>query len=433
MLNRPANNLAAAHPSYIAGQDTSAWDMFLEQVARVEPHLGPLSRWVDTLRRPRRVLTVDVPVQMDDGTIAHFEGFRVHHNTSRGPAKGGLRYHPDATVAEVMALSAWMTIKTALVNVPFGGGKGAVRVDPASLSAAELERLTRRYTAEISFLIGPNQDIPAPDVNTNPQIMAWMMDSYSMAVGSMTTGVVTGKPISLGGSLGRADATGHGVFIVASRMAEKLGLEIQGARVAIQGFGNVGGSAARFLHSAGARIVAVQDVTGTIYRPEGLDLQALDEHQRQGGRLADFLDAERLSLDAFWDAESDILVPAALENQINEQTARRLRTRVVVEGANGPTTPAGDDILNERNIAIVPDVLANAGGVIVSYFEWVQDISAFFWDESEVHERLGRIMGKAFDAVWALHQERGIDLRTAAYVLACQRVLEARELRGLSP
>lgn len=433
MLNRAPVEAASLRPSYIANHDTAAWDMYLEQVARVEPYLGALSRWVDTLRRPRRILTVDVPVHMDDGRIAHFEGFRVHHNTSRGPAKGGVRFHPDATLAEVMALGAWMTIKTALVNVPFGGGKGAVRVDPGKLSMPELERLTRRYTAEISLMIGPDRDIPAPDVNTNPQIMAWMMDTYSMTVGSLTTGVVTGKPVNLGGSLGRADATGHGVFIVASRTAQKLGLAIEGARIAVQGFGNVGSAAARFLHAAGARIVAVQDVNGSVYCEKGLDPQALGRHLRAGHSIADFPEVEQVSQDAFWDVESDILVPAALENQIDDRVARRVRTRIVLEGANGPTTPAGDDIFKERNIVVVPDVLANAGGVIVSYFEWVQDIGSLFWDESEVGHRLARILEHAFDAVWALHKDRGIDLRTAAFVLACQRVLEARELRGLYP
>jgi glutamate dehydrogenase (NAD(P)+) len=433
MLNRAPVEAASLRPSYTANHDTAAWDMYLEQVARVEPYLGALSRWVDTLRRPRRILTVDVPIHMDDGRIAHFEGFRVHHNTSRGPAKGGVRFHPDATLAEVMALGAWMTIKTALVNVPFGGGKGAVRVDPGKLSMPELERLTRRYTAEISMMIGPDRDIPAPDVNTNPQIMAWMMDTYSMTVGSLTTGVVTGKPVNLGGSLGRADATGHGVFIVASRTAQKLGLAIEGARIAVQGFGNVGSSAARFLHAAGARIVAVQDVNGTVYCEKGLDPQALGRHLRAGHSIADFPEVEQISQDAFWDVESDILVPAALENQIDDRVARRVRTRILVEGANGPTTPAGDDVFKERNIVVVPDVLANAGGVIVSYFEWVQDIGSLFWDESEVGHRLARILEHAFDAVWALHKDRGIDLRTAAFVLACQRVLEARELRGLYP
>lgn len=420
-------------PSYLSAGDVSAWEMFLEQVARVEPHLGSLSRWAETLRHPRRILTVDVPIEMDDGRIVHFEGYRVHHNTSRGPAKGGVRFHQDATLAETMALSAWMTVKTALVNVPFGGGKGAVRVNPSLLSSAELERLTRRYTAEIASFIGPDRDIPAPDVNTNPQVMAWMMDTYAATVGSLMTGVVTGKPLEIGGSLGRAEATGRGVFIVARLAAARLGIDISGARVAVQGFGNVGGSTAHFFHEAGARIVAVQDVNGTVYSEDGIDPAKLRTHMAAGGAIGDFPGVEVLSRAAFWDVESDILVPAALENQIDAQNAPTIRTKLVVEGANGPTTPAADDIFRERGITVLPDVLANSGGVIVSYFEWVQDISAFFWDEAEIVSRLERIMSQAFDATWTLHEQRKTDMRTAAYVLACQRVLRARELRGLFP
>jgi len=414
-------------------QDTTPWDMFLEQVERVEPHLGSLARWVETLRRPKRILTVDVPIQLDDGRIAHFEGWRVHHNTSRGPAKGGVRYHPDANLAEVMALSAWMTVKNALVNVPYGGGKGAVRVDPQYLSPTELERLTRRYTSEIAVLLGPDKDIPAPDVNTTPQVMAWMMDTYSMTVGQMTTGVVTGKPISLGGSLGRADATGRGVFLAGARAAEKLGIAIDGAAVAVQGFGNVGGASARFFHAAGARIVAIQDIAGTLICDRGIDPVALRRHLDRGEAFADFPGADFAPRDAFWSVTSDILVPAALENQISAEIARRLSTRLIVEGANGPTTPAADDVLAERGITVVPDVLANAGGVVVSYFEWVQDFSSFFWGEKEVDDRLRVILDQAFDATWELREEKKIDMRTAAYLLACRRVLAAREQRGLYP
>jgi glutamate dehydrogenase (NAD(P)+) len=421
-------------PSYIeARQGIAPWEMFLEQVTRAEPYLGEWSQWIDTLRRPRRALIVDVPVQMDDGSIAHFEGYRVHHNTSRGPAKGGVRFHPGVTLAEVMALSAWMTIKTALVNVPFGGGKGGVRVDPGKLSMAELERLTRRYTAEITPLIGPLQDIPAPDVNTNPQIMAWMMDTYASRQGALRTNVVTGKPISLGGSPARADATGRGVFIAAAEMADHMGLELNGARVAVQGFGNVGSSAARFLHEAGARIVAIQDISGAIYAGDGLDPARILAHMRHGGKLRDFPGAEVLSMDAFWDVETDILVPAALEGQIGAEIAERIETRFIVEGANGPTTPAGDDVFKRRNIPVVPDVLANSGGVIVSYFEWATDASSLLWDEGQIVHRLRLVLEDAFQSVWALHKKDRLDLRTAAYVLACQRILEARRLRGLFP
>lgn len=413
--------------------DVAPWAMFLEQIDRIEPHLGPLARWTETLRRPRRMLTVDVPVRLDDGRIAHFEGWRVHHNTSRGPAKGGVRYHPDASLAEVAALAGWMTLKNALVNLPFGGGKGAVRVDPAQLSPGELERLTRRYTSEIAVLLGPDKDIPAPDVNTNPQVMAWMMDTYSATVGHMTTGVVTGKPESLGGSLGRSEATGHGVFIVGARAAAKLGLAIEGAAVAVQGFGNVGGAAARFFHAAGARIVAVQDVQGTLISQAGIDPVALTAHLAKGGTFGEFAGAEFASREAFWRVRSDILVPAALENQITEEIAATVPTRLIVEGANGPTTPAADDVLADRGIVVVPDILANSGGVVVSYFEWVQDFSSFFWGLDEIDGRMRTILDHAFEATWAAHEETGLPLRSAAQLLACRRVLAAREQRGIYP
>lgn len=421
------------HPTYFTQQDTVAWDMFLEQIARAEPYLGSLSRWMHTLRRPRRALIVDVPVMMDSGDVQHFEGYRVHHNTSRGPAKGGLRYHPKSTLAEVMALSAWMTVKTALVNVPFGGGKGAVRVDPKKLSASELERLTRRYTSEISFAIGPDRDIPAPDVNTNAQIMAWMVDTYAATSGAFKTNVVTGKPLGLGGSPAREDATGRGILICARRVAKALDLSIKNARIAVQGFGNVGAAAARFLHAEGARIVAIQDISGTKYDPSGFNPGEVSEYLRGGGNLNEYPTGETLSQDAFWDIETDMLVPAALENQIDGRIAKRIRTRVVLEGANGPVTPSGDDVFRQRDIHVVPDVLANSGGVIVSYFEWAQDVSSLLWGEEQVVRRLRDILESAFDAVWATHVEQGINLRTAAYVLACRRVLEARELRGLFP
>ncbi len=420
-------------PSYLANHDPAVWRMFLEHIDRVEPYLGPLQRWADTLRRPRRILTVDVPVIMDDGRVEHFEGYRVHHNTSRGPAKGGVRYHPETSLTEVMALAGWMTIKTAVVNLPFGGGKGAVRVDPAHLSQGEIERITRRYTAEISMMIGPDKDIPAPDVNTNAQIMAWMMDTYSMTVGSLTTGVVTGKPLELGGSLGRVDATGGGVFIATTCIAPKIGLDIAQSSVAVQGYGNVGKAVAHCFHEAGARVVALQDVTGTIHAGAGLNIPALELHVAQGRRLVDFPGVQILSHDALWDVDCDILIPAALENQITDRIARRIAARLIVEGANGPTTPAADDILADKGVVVLPDVVANAGGVIVSYFEWVQDIASYFWDEHEIDRRLAKIMKRSFDAVWAVHEQRKLNLRTAAYLVGCERVLQARHLRGLYP
>ncbi|MCX7250192.1 MAG: Glu/Leu/Phe/Val dehydrogenase, partial [Burkholderiales bacterium] len=303
-------------PSYLQADHLGPWGIFLQQVDRVTPYLGDLSRWVETLTRPKRILIVDVPIQMDDGRIAHFEGYRVQHNTSRGPGKGGVRFHQDVTLSEVMALSAWMSIKNAAVNVPFGGAKGGIRVDPRQLSRGELERVTRRYTSEIGLIIGPTKDIPAPDVNTNEQVMAWMMDTYSMNVGENATGVVTGKPIDLGGSLGRREATGRGVFTVGQEAAARIGLELKGARVAVQGFGNVGGVAARLFAEAGARVVAVHDHAGTVYQDSGLDLTALQAHVQRQGSVLDFPGAQAVSQDSFWDVDCDILIPAALEQQI---------------------------------------------------------------------------------------------------------------------
>ncbi|WP_338759129.1 Glu/Leu/Phe/Val dehydrogenase [Massilia sp. METH4] len=423
-----------ALPSYLNADDLGPWGQYLQQIDRVTPHLGALSRWVETLKRPKRILTVDVPIERDDGSIAHFEGYRVQHNMSRGPGKGGVRFHQDVTLSEVMALSAWMTVKNAAVNVPYGGAKGGIRVDPKTLSRGELQRLTRRYTSEISLIIGPTKDIPAPDVNTNEQVMAWMMDSYAMIEGNLSTGVVTGKPISLGGSLGRREATGRGVFVVGREAARQRGVAIAGARVAVQGFGNVGGVAATMFAEAGAKIVAVQDHTGTIVNEGGLDVAQLHKHVAEAGGVNGFPGAEAfLDRDAFWDVASDILIPAALEQQITAENAPRIRTKIILEGANGPTTPQADDILNERDILIVPDVLANAGGVTVSYFEWVQDFSSFFWSEDEINARLTRIMQDAFGAVWEVSQEKKVSLRTATFILACTRVLQAREVRGLYP
>jgi glutamate dehydrogenase (NAD(P)+) len=420
-------------PSYLHADDLGPWGNYLQQVDRVVPHLGNLARWAETLKRPKRILIVDVPIHMDDGSVAHFEGYRVQHNVSRGPGKGGVRFHQDVTLSEVMALSAWMSIKNAAVNVPYGGAKGGIRVDPKKLSRGELERMTRRYTSEIGIIIGPNKDIPAPDVNTNEQIMAWMMDTYSMNTGSTATGVVTGKPVDLGGSLGRREATGRGVYTVGVEAARHIGLEISGARVAIQGFGNVGGIAGKLFAEAGARIVAVQDHGGTIYKEAGLDVPALLKHVAETGSVGGFAQAEVLANDAFWDVDCDILIPAALEQQITARNAGRIKARMIIEGANGPTTPAADDILHDRNVLVLPDVIANAGGVTVSYFEWVQDFSSFFWDEDEINKRLVRIMKEAFAGVWAVAQDRKVSLRTATFIVACKRILHTRELRGLYP
>ncbi|RJG07183.1 Glu/Leu/Phe/Val dehydrogenase [Noviherbaspirillum cavernae] len=428
--------MAANHeiPSYLTPHEIGPWGVYLEQIDRVTPHLGNLSRWVETLKRPKRVLIVDVPIERDDGTIAHFEGYRVQHNTSRGPGKGGVRFHQDVTLSEVMALSAWMTVKNAAVNVPYGGAKGGIRVDPKTLSNGELQRMTRRYTSEINIIIGPNKDIPAPDVNTNEKIMAWMMDTYSMNQGSTASGVVTGKPISLGGSLGRHEATGRGVFVVGCEAAAKRGLDIKGARVAVQGFGNVGGIAARLFAEAGAKVVAVQDHVTTVVRESGIDVPALLKYVAETGSVAGFGGAERINdRSEFWSVDCDILIPAALEQQINAANANKIRAKIILEGANGPTTPEADDILHDKGVLIVPDVIANAGGVTVSYFEWVQDFSSFFWTEDEINQRLTRIMREAFTAVWQLAEEKNVSLRTAAFIVACTRVLRAREMRGLYP
>jgi len=420
-------------PSYLDPAHPGPWGIYLEQIDRVTPYLGHLSRWVETLKRPKRILVVDVPIELDNGTVAHFEGYRVQHNMSRGPGKGGVRFHQDVTLSEVMALSAWMSVKNAAVNLPFGGAKGGVRVDPKTLSRSELERLTRRYTSEIGIVIGPSKDIPAPDVNTNEQIMAWMMDTWSMNTGTATTGVVTGKPLALGGSLGRKEATGRGVFTVGEEAARRIGLDLQGARVAVQGLGNVGGVAARLFAQAGSRVVAVQDHAGTVYREAGLDIPALLAHVAQHGSVVGFAGAQTLPDKQFWQVACDILVPAALEQQITAENAGQIQAKLVIEGANGPTTPAADDILAERGVLLVPDVVANAGGVTVSYFEWVQDFSSFFWSEDEINARLVRLMREAFAAVWQTAEQHKVSLRTATFIIACTRMLQARELRGLYP
>ncbi|MGF6857747.1 Glu/Leu/Phe/Val family dehydrogenase [Paraburkholderia sp. CI3] len=422
-----------AVPSYLNKEDLGPWGNYLRQVDRVAPYLGSLSRWLETLKRPKRILVVDVPIELDNGTVAHFEGYRVQHNVSRGPGKGGVRYHQDVTLSEVMALSAWMSVKNAAVNVPYGGAKGGIRVDPRTLSRGELERVTRRYTSEIGIIIGPNTDIPAPDVNTNEQIMAWMMDTYSMNQGQTATGVVTGKPITLGGSLGRREATGRGVFVVGCEAARRIGFDIEGARIAVQGFGNVGGIAARLFQEAGAKVVAVQDHTGSVYKSTGIDAVALLDYVAKTGGVGGFPEADAITGDEFWTVESDILIPAALENQITEKNAGKIKTRIIVEGANGPTTTAADDILHDRGILVIPDVVANAGGVTVSYFEWVQDFSSFFWTEDEINERLERVMREAFAAVWQVSSEQNVSVRTAAFIVACKRILQAREMRGLYP
>ncbi len=424
----PVNSLSYVHPTA-----TSPWGTYLSQVDRVVPYLGHLARWVETLKRPKRALIVDVPIELDNGQVAHFEGYRVQHNLSRGPGKGGVRYHPDVTLEEVMALSAWMTVKCAAVNLPYGGAKGGIRVDPKLLSLKELERMTRRYTSEIGIIIGPQRDIPAPDVNTNGQIMAWMMDTYSMNTGTTATGVVTGKPIHLGGSLGRVKATGRGVFVTGREAARRLNLKLDGARVAVQGYGNVGSSAAELFAQAGAKVICAQDHTGTVFNASGFDMADLHEHVRVNGGVGGFNGGETIPNESFWDVACEILIPAALEGQINAERARRITAKLVLEGANGPTVPEADDILAERGVLVVPDVICNAGGVTVSYFEWVQDFSSFFWTEDEINVRLDKIMVDALKKIWDTADRHRITLRTATFAVACERILIAREERGLYP
>jgi glutamate dehydrogenase (NAD(P)+) len=419
--------------SFVQSSPVTPWNTYLAQVDRVVPYLGKLSRFAETLKHPKRALIVDIPIEMDDGGVRHFEGYRVQHNLSRGPGKGGVRYHPEVTLEEVMALSAWMTIKTAAISLPFGGAKGGVRVDPKLLSTNELEKLTRRYTSEIGVIIGPQQDIPAPDVNTNAQIMAWMMDTYSMNVGSTATGVVTGKPVHLGGSLGRVTATGRGVFVTGREAARRIDLDLAGARVAVQGFGNVGSTAAELFAAAGARIVAVQGQQTTLFNDAGLDIRNLIQAARSGGGIGSYPGGDIIDRESFWNVPCDILIPAALEGQITADRARRLQAKLVLEGANGPTLSEADDVLRDRGVLIVPDVICNAGGVTVSYFEWVQDFSSYFWTENDIDARLETIILDALRHIWDIADHHRITLRTATFVVACQRILMARQERGLYP
>ena len=420
-----------SHLSYVSQKGGTAWDTYLSQVDRVLPYLGNLARWSETLKHPKRILIVDVPIELDNGTVTHFEGYRVQHNLSRGPGKGGVRFHPDVTLEEVMALAAWMTVKCAAVNLPYGGAKGGIRVDPKLLSIKELERMTRRYTSEIGIIIGPQRDIPAPDVNTNGQIMAWMMDTYSMNTGTTATGVVTGKPLHLGGSLGRVKATGRGVFVTGREAARRIGMDLNGARVAVQGMGNVGSSAAELFVQAGAKLVAVQDHTGTLVNPAGFDIaDTMDVLKRDGG-IVKYAAAERIDNEAFWDVDCDILIPAALESQITAARANRIKAKLVLEGANGPTLPDADDVFSERGVLVVPDVICNAGGVTVSYFEWVQDRGGYFWDEETVISRLEKIMVHSVGEVTTMAEKHTVSNRIGAYMLAIERVAAVHRLRGM--
>jgi glutamate dehydrogenase (NAD(P)+) len=397
------------------------------QILKLEPGLRKI------LREVQREFTCHFPVQMDDGSVRNFTGYRVQHNINRGPAKGGLRFHPDVSLGEVKALAMWMTWKCAVVNIPYGGAKGGVIVDPRALSQNELEHLTRRFATEISILVGPDRDIPAPDVGTNAQIMAWFMDTISMHHGYSMTATVTGKPVEVGGSLGRADATGRGVMICTIAALETMGLKPFNQRVVVQGFGNVGSVSARLLEEAGCQVVAVSEDYGGIYNPLGLSVKKLLEYRALNGSLRGFPGSELVSNDDLLKIECDILVPAALENQITSHNAADIHARLIVEGANGPTTPEADVILRQRGVVLVPDILANAGGVTVSYFEWVQDLQSFFWSEHEINARLETIMTRSFKEVLAIRNEKKVDLRMAAYLLAVNRVAIATADRGIYP
>ncbi|RAQ97323.1 Glu/Leu/Phe/Val family dehydrogenase [Thermogemmatispora tikiterensis] len=385
------------------------------------------------LRKPKRELIVNFPVRMDNGDVQMFTGYRVQHNINRGPAKGGIRFSPDVSLDEVRALAMWMTWKCAVVGIPFGGAKGGVVCDPHKLSRNELERLTRRYATEISILIGPNSDIPAPDMNTNPQIMAWIMDTYSMHRGYSVPEVVTGKPLSIGGSEGRLEATARGVQVVTCEALLSLGMQVEGARVVIQGFGNVGGNSARLLQSLGCKIVGLSDISGGVYNPNGIDVMRALRYSQEHGGLRGLPDSEQVTNQELLELPCDVLIPAALENQLTAQNASRVKARLIVEAANGPTTPEADRIFQDRGITVVPDILANAGGVTVSYFEWVQDLQRFFWSEDEINQRLERIMVRSFQAVQDRAERQRTSLRMGAYLLAVARVAEATEARGIYP
>ncbi len=414
--------------------EVNPYKMAIKQIDVVAPYLDVDEGILEKLRYPRRELTVHFPVKMDDGSLKVFKGYRVTHNDTRGPAKGGLRYHPGVDLDEVKALAMWMTWKAAVVNIPYGGAKGGVKCNPPEMSQAELEKVTRRFTWEIAPLIGPESDILAPDVYTNPQVMAWIMDTYSMLKGYSVPGVVTGKPLELGGSVGRFEATGKGVLIAVQKVAEHLKLSIKGARVVVQGCGNVGGTAARYFSRAGARVIAVSDSKGGLYNSQGLDIErTLDCKSRYTCLMTEKVEAEVISNKDLLELECDILVPAALGNQITAENAPRLKCRLVAEGANGPTVPEADEILVDKGIFVLPDILANAGGVTVSYFEWVQNLQELLWTEEEVSDRLHKIMTTAVADVMKISRESKVPMRTAAYILGVGRVAKATKLRGLYP
>ena len=387
----------------------------------------------EVLRRPHRWLTLSLPVKMDDGSIKVFEGYRVQHSSARGPCKGGIRYHPNVSLDEVKALASWMTWKCATVNIPFGGAKGGIICDPKRMSKGELERLTRRFAYEISPIIGPDRDIPAPDVYTDSQIMAWIMDTYSMTHGNNAPGVVTGKPIFLGGSLGRNEATARGCVFCVRAACKEMGIDITKATAAVQGFGNAGSIAARLLAEDGVKVLAVSDSKGGILNKKGLDIPAVEAHKEKTGSVRNFPGSQPITSEEVLEVECNILVPAALENQITLENAGRIKAKIVAEAANGPTTPGADEVMHKNGIMVLPDILANAGGVTVSYFEWVQDLQELFWDEDDVNRRLEKVMVRAFNDVHRTAQQYKVDMRTGAYILAVDRVATATRVRGIWP
>jgi len=411
----------------------NSYDVALENFDAAANVLGLNNDIREMIKYPERILTVSVPIRMEDGHIHRFEGYRVQHSTVRGPAKGGIRYHPQVTLDEVKALATWMTWKCAVVNIPFGGAKGGITCDPKNMTQGELERMTRRYTSAILPLIGPEQDIPAPDVYTNPQTMAWIMDTYSMTKGYAIHGVVTGKPIALGGSLGRNEATGRGAFYTVEHACAHLNIQMKGATVVVQGFGNAGSIAADLLHKAGAKVIAVSDSTGCVYNKNGLNISELIRHKESTGRVAGFKGSESITPAELLALQCDILVPAALENVIHADNAKAVRTRIIAEAANGPITPAADRILEASGVFVIPDILCNAGGVTVSYFEWVQDEQHLFWDAQDIYKRLERIMKTSFEDTLKIHLDHKVSMRIAANMLGIGRVAEAVKLRGVYP
>ncbi len=429
----PTDTATAPAASAATAATLNAIESALAQFDRAADHLAltPATRAI--LRVPKREWTVNFPVTMDDGSVRVFTGYRVQHNMSRGPAKGGIRFHPATDIDEVRALAMWMTWKCALVNVPFGGAKGGVTVDPRQLSPDELQRVTRRFATELQGVIGPEIDIPAPDVGTNAQTMAWIMDTVSMHAGYTVPGVVTGKPVGLGGSEGRADATGMGVMFTAQRALAEAGIPMRGATVAVQGFGNVGEAAARLISERGGKIVAITDIGGGVLNPDGLDIARLKLHLSETGSIAGAPGTVSIDNETLLAMDVDLLVLAALEGQITARNAGAVRARVIAEGANGPVTPDADPILAERGIVTVPDILCNSGGVIVSYFEWVQNLQSFAWPAAQVAERLEQVIGRAYDEVSEVRRSEGIDARLAAHLIAVSRVAEAQQIRGRYP